>query len=202
MMFSPLLFKKQMINNIKLYNLIILIGVISCTPPSSLDYVKVEGYKNIVEKYDDYNELFITLNKSSLPKSILSFGNKSNVYLYVLRNEESKWARIVFNYNGLDQLLFEKITIIKNKSKKIEWILNNKKGYVGNRPGGVVQEEKDFQLTDIQLNKLKTLFVPRSKILYKFTNGKIIEYELTKNQIENTQKLIEYYDSLSLNIIR
>ena len=60
----PLLFKKQMINNIKIYNLIILIGVISCTPPSSLDYVKVEGYKNIVEKYDDDNELFITLNKS------------------------------------------------------------------------------------------------------------------------------------------
>ena len=104
----------------------------------------------------------------------------------MLRDEDSKWARIVFDYNGLDQLLFEKITIIKNKSKKISGY-SIIKSYVGNRPGGVVQEKKDFQLTDIQLNKLKTLFVPRSKILYKFTNGKIIEYELTKNQMKYTK---------------
>jgi len=119
-----------------------------------------------------------------------------------LRDAESKWARIVFNYNGLDQLLFEKITIIKNRSKKIEWIFNNKNMSDNNRPGGVVQEEKDIQLTDIQLNDLKTLFVPRAKVQYEFSSGKIIEYELTKDQVENAQKLIEYYESLSLNIIR
>jgi len=191
-----------MLKKINTYYLISLLGILSCKPPSSIDYVKVRGYKNIVEKYDAENKLFITINKSAIPKSILSFGNKSNFYLYILRDAESKWARIVFNYNGLDQLLFEKITIIKNRSKKIEWIFNNKNMSDNNRPGGVVQEEKDIQLTDIQLNDLKTLFVPRAKVQYEFSSGKIIEYELTKDQVENAQKLIEYYESLSLNIIR
>tara|TARA_B100001996_G_C18656253_1_gene591323 strand:- start:368 stop:943 length:576 start_codon:yes stop_codon:yes gene_type:complete len=191
-----------MLKKINTYYLISFLGILSCKPPSSIDYVKVRGYKNIVEKYDAENKLFITINKSAIPKSILSFGNKSNFYLYILRDAESKWARIVFNYNGLDQLLFEKITIIKNRSKKIEWIFNNKNMSDNNRPGGVVQEEKDIQLTDIQLNDLKTLFVPRAKVQYEFSSGKIIEYELTKDQVENAQKLIEYYESLSLNIIR
>ena len=191
-----------MLKKINTYYLISLLGILSCKPPSSIDYVKVRGYKNIVEKYDDENKLFITINKSAIPKSILSFGNKSNFYLYILRDAESKWARIVFNYNGLDQSLFEKITIIKTRSKKIEWIFNNKNVSGNNRPGGVVQEEKDIQLTDIQLNNLKTLFVPRAKVQYEFSSGKIIEYELTKDQVENAQKLIEYYESLSLNIIR
>jgi len=191
-----------MLKKINTYYLISLLGILSCKPPSSIDYVKVRGYKNIVEKYDAENKLFITINKSAIPKSILSFGNKSNFYLYILRDAESKWARIVFNYNGLDQLLFEKITIIKTRSKKIEWIFNNKNTSDNNRPGGVVQEEKDIQLTDIQLNDLKTLFVPRAKVQYEFSSGKIIEYELTKDQVENAQKLIEYYESLSLNIIK
>ena len=190
-----------MISKIKIYYLIPLLGVLSCKPPSSIDYIKVQGYKNIVEKYDAENEIFITINKSEIPKSILSFGNKSNVYLYILRDSESKWARIVFNYNGLDQSLFERITIIKTKSKKIEWIFNNKKTVSNNRPGGVVQEQKDIQLTNIQLNNLKALFVPRAKVQFEFSNGKIIEYELTKDQIKNAQKLIEYYESLPLNII-
>lgn len=191
-----------MLKKINTYYLISLLGILSCKPPSSIDYVKVRGYKNIVEKYDAENKLFITINKSAIPKSILSFGNKSNFYLYILKDAESKWARIVFNYNGLDQLLFEKITIIKTRSKKIEWIFNNKNTSDNNRPGGVVQEEKDIQLTDIQLNDLKTLFVPRAKVQYEFSSGKIIEYELTKDQVENAQKLIEYYESLSLNIIK
>ena len=66
---------------INTYYLISLLGILSCKPPSSIDYVKVRGYKNIVEKYDAENKLFITINKSAIPKSIVSFGNKSNFYL-------------------------------------------------------------------------------------------------------------------------
>ena len=187
----------------RIYFLIyVLLGALFCKPPSSLDYTRVSGYKNIVQKYDHEKDVFIIINKSAIPKSILSFGKGNDFYLYVVKDIESKWARIVFNYNGLDQLFFEKISIQKTKTKKLEWIFNNKQSASDNRPGGLVHEEKDLQLTDLQLNTLKTVLVPGAKVRYKFSNGKVIEYQITKNKIENTQKLVEYYESLSQNIIR
>ena len=156
----------------------------------------------LYQKMDKTGDLVYTAHKSSLKRPFLSFANKNRFYLYTINNQESKWIRIVFEYNGIDRKLFDKVSIKNGKSQKLEWNFSNNDLNTDNRHGGIVHEKKDLLITQEQFEKLRQLLTPRTIIEYSFTSDYEDEYSITKENLKAALKLVEYYESIPLAVLR
>ena len=125
----------------------------SCAGRISPGYVPTAKSSPLYQKIDKIENLVYTAHKSSLKRPFLSFANKNRFYLYTINNQESKWIRIVFEYNGIDRKLFDKVSIKNGKSQKLEWNFSNNDLNTDNRHGGIVHEKKDLLITQEQFEK-------------------------------------------------
>jgi len=174
----------------------------SCAARISPGYVPTAKSSPLYQKIDKIENLVYTAHKSSLKRPFLSFANKNRFYLYTINNQESKWIRIVFEYNGIDRKLFDKVSIKNGKSQKLEWNFSNNDLNTDNRHGGIVHEKKDLLITQEQFEKLRQLLTPRTIIEYSFTSDYEDEYSITKENLKAALKLVEYYESIPLAVLR
>ena len=174
----------------------------SCAARISPGYVPTAKSSPLYQKIDKIGNLVYTAHKSSLKRPFLSFANKNRFYLYTINNQESKWIRIVFEYNGIDRKLFDKVSIKNGKSQKLEWNFSNNDFNTDNRHGGIVHEKKDLLITQEQFEKLRQLLTPRTIVEYRFTSDYEDEYSITKENLKAALKLVEYYESIPLTVLR
>ena len=174
----------------------------SCAGRISPGYVPTAKSSPLYQKIDKIENLVYTAHKSSLKRPFLSFANKNRFYLYTINNQESKWIRIVFEYNGIDRKLFDKVSIKNGKSQKLEWNFSNNDLNTDNRHGGIVHEKKDLLITQEQFEKLRQLLTPRTIVEYSFTSDYEDEYSITKENLKAALKLVEYYESIPLAVLR
>ncbi len=174
----------------------------SCAARISPGYVPTAKSSPLYQKIDKIGNLVYTAHKSSLKRPFLSFANKNRFYLYTINNQESKWIRIVFEYNGIDRKLFDKVSIKNGKSHKLEWNFSNNDFNTDNRHGGIVHEKKDLLITQEQFEKLRKLLTPRTIVEYRFTSDYEDEYSITKENLKAALKLVEYYESIPLTVLR
>ena len=174
----------------------------SCAARISPGYVPTAKSSPLYQKIDKIGNLVYTAHKSSLKRPFLSFANKNRFYLYTVNNQESKWVRIVFEYNGIDRLLIDKISLKNGKSQKLEWNFSNNDNNVDGRHGGIVHEKKDLLVTQEQFEKLMQLLKPRTMVEYSFSSDYEEEYPITKESLEGSLKLVEYYESIPLAVLR
>ena len=174
----------------------------ACAGRISPGYVPTTKSSPLYQKIDKTGDLIYTAHKSSLKIPFLSFANKNRFYLYTINNQESKWIRIVFEYNGIDRKLFDKVSIKNGKSQKLEWNFSNNDFNTDNRYGGIVHEKKDLLITQEQFEKLRQLLIPRTIIEYSFTSDYEDEYSITKENLKAALKLVEYYESIPLAVLR
>ena len=164
----------------------------ACAGRISPGYMPSAKSSPLYQKMDKTGDLVYTAHKSSLKRPFLSFANKNRFYLYTVNNQESKWVRIVFEYNGIDRLLIDKISLKNGKSQKLEWNFSNNDNNVDGRHGGIVHEKKDLLITQEQFEKLMQLLKPRTMVEYSFSSDYEEEYPVTKESLEGSLKLIEY----------
>ena len=174
----------------------------SCAARISPGYVPTAKSSPLYQKIDKIENLVYTAHKSSLKRPFLSIANKNRFYLYTINNQESKWIRIVFEYNGIDRKLFDKVYIKNGKSQKLEWNFSNNDLNTDNRHGGIVHEKKDLLITQEQFEKLRQLLTPRTIVEYSFTSDYEDEYSVTKENLKAALKLVEYYESIPLAVLR
>ena len=174
----------------------------ACAGRISPGYVPTAKSSPLYQKIDKTGDLIYTAHKSSLKRPFLSFANKNRFYLYTVNNQESKWVRIVFEYNGIDRLLFDKIFLKNGKSQKLEWDFSNNDNNIDDRHGGIVHEKKDLLITHGQFEKLEQLLKPRTTVEYSFSSDYEEEYPITKESLEASLKLAEYYESIPLAVLK
>ena len=174
----------------------------ACSGRIPLEYSPVNSSSSIYQKINKTTGLTYTSHKSFLKISTLSLGNRNRLYMYIVNNNEAKWIRIVFEYNGIDRSLFDKILIKNGKLEKLEWDFQNKDVNTKDRHGGIVHEKKDLLITSEQFEKLMKLLKPRAVIEYRFTSNYKEEYPITKESLESLLKLIEYYNLMPLSELK
>ena len=174
----------------------------ACAGRISPGYMPTAKSSPLYQKMDKTGDLVYTAHKSSLKRPFLSFANKNRFYLYTVNNQESKWVRIVFEYNGIDRLLIDKISLKNGKSQKLEWDFSNNDNNIDGRHGGIVHEKKDLLITQEQFEKLMQLLKPHTIIEYSFSSDYEEEYSITKESLKAALKLVEYYESIPLAVLR
>jgi len=174
----------------------------SCAGRIPPEYFPTSKSSPIYQKINETTGLTYTAHKLYLKSPILSLGNKNRFYLYVVNNNETKWIRIVFEYNGIDRLLFDKISIKNGKLEKLEWDFRNTDNSTENRHGGIVHEKKDLLINTQQFEKLMKLLKPRAVVEYKFSSNYKEEYPITKESLESLLLLIEYYNMIHLSELK
>ena len=179
-----------------------LLFFLTCAGRVSPGYIPIAKSSPLYHKIDKKIDLVYTAHKSSLKKPFLSFANKSRFYLYAVNNQESKWVRIVFEYNGIDRLLFDKISLKNGKSDALEWDFSNNDINTNDRHGGIVHEKKDLLISQEQFKKLMQLLKPGTMVEYSFSSDYEEEYPITKESLKASLKLIEYYESIHLAVLR
>ncbi len=165
-------------------------------------YVPTVKSKSLYQKIDIEENLTYTVHKLFLKKPIFTLANKNRFYLYIVSDSESKWLRIVFEYNGIDRHFFDKILLKNKQSKNLEWNFSNKNINSNNRHGGVVHERKDLLVTEEQYQNLMKLLKPRTIVEYRFSSNYNEEYLMTKKSLKAALELIEYYESMYLSVLR
>ena len=102
----------------------------------------------------------------------------------------------------IDRLLIDKISLKNGKSQKLEWDFSNSDNNIDDRHGGIVHEKKDLLITQEQFEKLMQLLKPRTMVEYSFSSDYEEEYSITKESLEAALKLVEYYESIPLAVLR
>ena len=181
---------------------LILFFFSSCINRIVSGYVPTVKSKSLYQKIDIEENLTYTVHKLFLKKPIFTLANKNRFYLYIVSDSESKWLRIVFEYNGIDRHFFDKILLKNKQSKNLEWNFSNKNINSNNRHGGVVHERKDLLVTEEQYQNLMKLLNPRTIVEYRFSSNYNEEYLMTKKSLKAALELIEYYESMYLSVLR
>ena len=99
-------------------------------------------------------------------------------------------------------MLIDKVSLKNGKSQKLEWDFSNNDNNIDGRHGGIVHEKKDLLITQEQFEKLMQLLKPRTIIEYSFSSDYEEEYSITKESLKAALKLVEYYESIPLAVLR
>tara|TARA_S200000501_G_scaffold25072_2_gene21800 strand:+ start:94620 stop:95195 length:576 start_codon:yes stop_codon:yes gene_type:complete len=179
---------------------IVLILLSACAGKIPNGYLQISKSSSLYRKEYRANQITHTAHKSSLRKPILSFAGKNRFFIYAVNNSETKWIRVVFEYSGLDRLLFEKIMIKSNNTDKLEWKFSRSQNN-NNRHGGIVQEKKDLLITNSEYEKLKEIVNLSTKIKYRFSSGFEQEFSISKDDLKNFSEIIKYYESIPVTTL-
>ena len=179
---------------------IVLILLSACAGKIPNGYLQISKSSSLYQKEYRANQITHTAHKSALRKPILSFAGKNRFFIYAVNNSETKWIRVVFEYSGLDRLLFEKIMIKSNNTDKLEWKFSRSQNN-NNRHGGIVQEKKDLLITNSEYEKLKEIVNLSTKIKYRFSSGFEQEFSISKDDLKNFSEIIKYYESIPVTTL-
>ena len=176
---------------------LVLILLSGCAGKIPDGYLPINKSRSLYQKKYRINQVTHTAHKSTLREPIFSFADKNRFFIYAVNNGEAKWMRVIFEYNGLDRLLFEKIVIKSSNKDKLEWKFSRaQKSNI--RHGGIVHEKKDLLITNSEYEKLKEILNPRTRIKYKFSSGFEQEFSISKHDLKHFWEIIRYYESLPL----